>query len=764
MLSKSQVFLLIGSSLPMLLTFAMPVQAPKAKSPGESLFAKACAPCHGAKGEGGAAFPSPLMGDLTVAELGKYISQSMPPGPKKTPIGDANKIATYIHDAFYSPIAQERNRPARVSLARLTVKQYRNAVSDLVGSYHPAIPNAKNGLNGQYFKNRDRSAKNRVIERVDSEVKFDFGTVGPAPDQVEPHNYSITWSGSILAPDSGEYELVIQTDHSARMWFNGSKQPIIDGWVKSGNDTEYKRPVTLLGGRAYPIYMEFSKATHGVNDDAKKKDVPPSSAFVRLMWKRPKGALEPIPTNYLFAQGMSPTYVVETPLPADDRSMGYERGTSVNRAWGDATTTAALEAADSIATRLSAVTGVADNAPDRVEKLKAYSRDFVTRAFRRPLDKETEQTYIENQFKVAPNPEVAIRRVVILALKSPRFLYREIGNRNDPYSIASELSFGLWDSVPDPELLRAAGAGELNKREGIQRQAMRLANDPRAWNKLRDFLLLWLKVDDFPDIVKSQKNFPGFDGAAATDLRTSMDLFLKDVAWDSADYRQLMLSPKQYLNGRLSKLYGGSLPAGAPFQAVESSDRSGVLTQPYFLARYAYLEGTSPIHRGVLIARSMLGRVLAPPPEAFTPLAPSLHPTLTTRQRVELQTKPAACISCHSMINPLGFTLEKYDAIGRVRKDDNGKPVDASGGYLSKAGEANKFDGASDLANYIASSGEAHAAFTEKLFQHLTKQPIRAYGAKALPNLQESFKKENYNIRNLMVSIMMTATPEPVAK
>lgn len=745
----------------MLYAVAVPPQAAKPKSAGESLFAKACAPCHGTKGQGGAAFPRPLEGTRSVTELGKFISQTMPPGPKKTPLADANKIAQFMHEAFYSPLAQERNRPPRVTMSRLTVRQYRNAVADLIGPYHQAVPSVTGGLRGEYFKNRDRSAKNRVIERVDAGVKFDFGTVGPAPGQVEAHNYSATWNGSIIAPDSGDYELVIQTDHSARLWFNGARKPLIDAWVKSGKDTEYKAPVTLLGGRGYSVTLEFSKATHGVNDDAKKKDIPPSSAFIKFLWKRPKSAMEAIPSEFLSPHGIAPTYVVDSPFPADDRSIGYERGNTINKAWADATTTAALEAADTVAANLSTISQVPDNAPDRIERLKVFSRNFVTRAFRRPLDKDVEQTFVENQFKVAPSPEVAVKRVVILTLKSPRFLYREIGNRKDPYSVASELSFGLWDSLPDPQLLQAAANGQLSSKAGIQQEATRMANDPRAWAKLRDFLLLWLKVDEIPDIVKSQKSFPGFDASVATDLRTSLDLFLKETAWGKdADFRQLMLSKTQYLNGRLSKIYGGGLPPEAPFQSVESADRAGVLTQPYLMSRYAYLEGTSPIHRGVLVARSMLGRMLAPPPEAFTPLAPSLHPSLTTRQRVELQTKPDACNSCHAMINPLGFPFEKYDAIGRFRKEDNGKPVDATGLYVARDGSTTKFEDATDLAEYIANSDEAHAAFTEKLFHHLLKQPVRAYGPKTLSNLQEAFKKDNYNIRSLMVSIMLAATPE----
>jgi mono/diheme cytochrome c family protein len=292
-LSNTRISLLVASSLPMIYALATPQKA-AAPSPGAALFAKSCAPCHGVKGEGGAAFPKPLTGSKTTAELSKFIALTMPPGPKKTPPAQAKQIAEFMFGAFYSPLAQERNRPARVTLSRLTVRQFKNAVADLVGDYHPVVSSAPGGLRGEYFKGRDRSQKNRVIERVDPEVKFDFGTAGPAPGQVEAHNYSIVWSGSVYAPDSGEYELIVQTDHAMRLYFNSGNKPLIDALVKSGKDTDYRAAVPLLGGRAYPIRLEFSKATQGVNDDAKKKDVPPSPAFIRLMWRRPKSAPQPI--------------------------------------------------------------------------------------------------------------------------------------------------------------------------------------------------------------------------------------------------------------------------------------------------------------------------------------------------------------------------------------------------------------------------------------------------------------------------------------
>ena len=275
---------------------------------------------------------------------------------------------------------------------------------------------------------------------------------------------------------------------------------------------------------------------------------------------------------------------------------------------------------------------------------------------------------------------------------------------------------------------------------------------------MREFLLQSLKVDPAPDLAKDPKRFPEFDEAAASDLRASLELFLDDVVWggERSDFRQLFLADTLYLNGRLARLYGADLPPDAPFTKVPlgPGERAGVLSHPYLLAAFAYTETSSPIHRGVFLARSVLGRPLRPPPEAFSPLAPDLHPDLTTRERVALQTRPQACMSCHGMINPLGFTLERFDAIGRYREEENGKPIDASGTYQTLAGETVKFGGARDLAAFLADSPEVHEAFTAQLFHYLVKQPVHAYGPDTLAKLRESFARNGFSVRKLMVEIM----------
>ena len=731
---------------------------------GESIYQEQCARCHGQKGEGvDEHYPNPLIGDRSLAELTQYIEKSMPEDdPGKCVGDDAAKVAAFVFDAFYSPIAQARNKPVRIELSRLTVRQYRNAVADLVGSFRSAAQwDGERGLRGEYSKGR-RPGRDSQIERVDPTVSFDFGEASPDPEKLDdPSSFSIRWEGSVLAPETGEYEFIVRTEHAARLWVNEDQLPLIDAWVKSGSDTEYKASLKLLGGRAYPIKLEFSKAKQGVNDQKKRKEPPPPvKASIALLWKPPQQAVEVIPARFLSPRENPKLFVLQAPFPPDDRSVGYERGTSVSKEWDSATTEGAIETAVYVADHLSELSDVSEDASDRSERLKAFCQQFVERAFRRPLTDEQRALFVDRHFAQAPNPDDAVKRVVLLALKSPRFLYRELGDGNDAYDVASRISFGLWDSLPDQALLDAAKAGELTTREQVARQAERMLGDLRAKSKLREFFVQWLKLDRMPDIAKDPERFPGFTPEVISDLRTSLDLLVEDVvASEPADFRQLLTTDALYLNGRLAKFYGVDLPEDAPFQKVplDPEHRAGVLSHPYLMAGFAYTQTSSPIHRGVFIARSVLGRTLRPPPEAVAPLAPELHASLTTRERVSLQTKPESCQSCHAMVNPLGFTLENFDAVGRFRQEEQGKPIDASGIYRTRQGETVKFAGVRDLATFLADNEETHTAFVQQMFHHLVKQPVRAFGSQELPNLRQSFVQNEFHIRKLAVQIIADA-------
>ena len=753
---------------------------------GEQIFRKMCASCHGASGEGtDDHYPKPLIGERSVEGLARIIAKTMPEDDPGTCVGeDAQAVAAYIYESFYSKAAQARNpfRAPRIELSRLTVRQYRNAVTDLIGSFrNTARWDESRGLKAEYAgrtRRRRGGGGGTNLSRVNSEVRFEFGTNSPIPEQnalkdvsgrwvrlpvlLVPLNvfrqfsqeFRVTWQGSVLAAETGEYEFIVKTENATRLWVNDLVRPLIDASVKSGNDTEYRQSIHLLGGRVYPIRLELSRG--------KEK-----TSSMTLLWKPPHGAVEVISGRDLTPNTFPETFVLKTPFPPDDRSVGYERGTSISKAWDQATTDAALEVADSIASHLKDLAGVADTAPEkeREPKLRDFCGRFAERAFRRPLAAEQKAFFIDRQFQESRDLTTAVKRVVILVLKSPRFLYRELGSGSpDAYDVAARLSFGLWDSLPDQPLWEAAASGRLASREQVADQARRMVSDLRARSKLREFFLQWLRVDQGPEIAKDPKLFPGFDETVVSDLRSSLELFLDDViSSETADFRQILHADYLYLNGRLAKIYGAGLPAEAPFQKVScvTGERAGVLTHPYLLSSFAYTASSSPIHRGVFLSRSVLGRVLRPPPVAVAPLAADLHPDLTTRERVTIQTRPETCQSCHGMINHLGFTLEHYDAIGRYRDREKGRPIDATGSYESRAGDRVELDGAAALATFLTASQETHTAFVQQLFHYLVKQPIRAFGRKELPNLRRSFEANAYNIRKLMVEIMATSALAP---
>ena len=724
---------------------------------GKAIYAKLCASCHGDDGQGTAEnYREALAGDRPLVSLARVITETMPEGEADVCVGEDSKVvAAYIYDAFYSPVAQARIRPPRVKLARLTNTQYRNSVADLIGLFRGGRTiDDKRGLEAECFASgRYQRDKKLDFKRVDPIIDFDFGEDVPTDSKfTKKTEFSIRWQGSVIAPETGEYEFVIRTDNGFQFWLNHSRIPFIDGKVRSGNDAEHRRTMFMIGGRPYPLRLDFSKFNG-------------KTAEIRLRWKAPHKTEEPIPERFLTPSRYPEVLTVETPFPPDDRSEGYVRGSAVSKEWDAATTSAAIEVAAKVFDDLDRLSGSRPGKDDRSQKLRSFCDRLVERALRRPLSEEQERLYIDSQFEKTDDEETAVRRIVMLALKSPRFLYCEIGGENDAFDVASRLSFGLWDCPPDNQLWNGAKGNSLDSRVKVARAAARMANDPRTKTKLREFFHYWLKLDHLTDVSKDPEQFVGFDRALLSDLRTSLELTIDEfVSQEQPDFRQLLLSNETFLNRRLADFYSVQLAAeaassGKMFQKVafEPDARSGILSHPFLMSGFAYHKLSSPIHRGVFISRSILGRSLKPPTEAITPIPPDLHPDLTTRERVALQTSPVACRSCHEMINPLGFALENFDAAGRFRKKEHNKDVDPSGSYLQQSGNLAKFSGAKQLGEFLANNDEVHLAFVEQLFQHIVKQPIQAYGSDQKEKLRDSFVRSDFNVNALLAQIATVA-------
>ena len=735
--------------------------APRA---GEAVYRQDCMSCHGPVGEGVAGkSDEPLVGEKSVAALAKYVAREMPEDdPGTLSMADATAAAEYIHQAFYSAEARARNHPPRIELAHLTVRQYRESIADLLGSLRGASGTTESGgLAAVYRERPERDPKkpdrNRpevtFKKQVDPVIDFDFGANAPEKGTYAAQ-FSINWTGSVLAPDTGEYEFRVTSPNGVRFYVNppeggNEKNALIDLWVSSGMSRSAHASLFLLGGRSYPIKVEFFKF----------KD---KTAGLKLEWRPPGGDWTVVPRSQLSPTWSSHVNVVSVPLPPDDGSIGYERGSSVSREWTEAVAKGALQVSAMIGPGVFGLAGTKADAPDRAEKFKAFSLRFAQLAYRRPLTDEQKADLVAI-YAGAVAPEVAAKRAFIFTLSNPAFLYPGIGPQDD-YAVASRLALALWDSVPDAPLLKSAAAGQLKTEAQVRQHAQRMMKDPRAKAKLRDFLHDWLHVEEGAEIAKDQKEYPGFDQGLVMDLRTSLDLFTENIVWsEQSDYRQLLLGDTILMNQRLAKFYGQQVAPGDGFQPVkmDADQRAGVLTHPYLLATFSYTKSTSPIHRGVFVTRNILGRMLKPPPMAIAFMDDKFDPSFTMREKVtELTSKPA-CMSCHVTINPLGFSFERFDAVGRVRATDNQKPVDPVSEYVAADGSVLKLTGARDVGVHAAESQAGQAGFVRNLFHSLVKQPPAAYSPELVGQLTDKFRADGFHVRNLAVEVAVVAALRP---
>jgi mono/diheme cytochrome c family protein len=737
---------------------------------GEAIFQKLCMDCHGKAGEGVAGkSDEPLNGDRSLEALTKYIDKYMPEDkPELCDEEDSKAVGKYIYDAFYSPEARARLHPPQRDFARLTNRQFQESVADLLSSFQPALPPGEGtGLAAKYYSSEGMNKKMKLgLERQDAKLDFDFGEGAPA-EGIDPTQFSIAWQGSLLADATGWHEFRVRTPNGARLYLNNDlkdgdgnhrddsddkRQPaLIDSWVSSGDVVrETVARIYLLGGRSYPMRLDYFKY--------KEK-----RGALSLEWKPPHGEWSVLRAPFLSPAPARHVAVVSTAFPPDDGSLGYERGSAISQTWHEATTKAAVEAATEIADRLPILAHVRDNTPDRATKIKDFIATLAERAFRRPLTPELRQLYVDRAFADGVVPELAVKRAAMLILKSPRFLYPEASQDPDE-AAAARLALGLWDSLPDQLLREAVQRRELHTPEQVLAQATRMMDHPRARAKLRDFFTHWLKLSEAEDLSKDEKAYPGFNPALVADLRRSLEHFVERVSWSEAsDYRELLTADYLYLNASLAAFYGVPAPQGNDFEQVkfDPAQRAGIITHPFLLAALSYHRSSSPIHRGVFLTRNVMGRTLKPPPMAIEFMDDRFDPSLTMREKVTELTKKTTCMGCHTTINPLGFSLENFDAAGRFRTEDNNKPVNAESDYTTVSGETVKLRGPRDLAQLTVSSPEAQRGFVRQMFQFTVKQPLAAYGPGTLDQLHAGFTASNYHIRKLFTAINALAALPP---
>ncbi len=394
-------------------------------------------------------------------------------------------------------------------------------------------------------------------------------------------------------------------------------------------------------------------------------------------------------------------------------------------------------------------------------------REVAQLAFRRSLTDDERQRYIDQFFADGEPPREACTRSLIAILKSPWFLYIGLEKSQTPSErIAERLAWYLWDSIPDRRLQIAVNKNQLNDEAAVREIAEKMVDTSAAKAKIREFIVRWLRLDSTSEMAKDPAVFAQFNQDLVDDLHESLLRFVDDCFWgDNDDFRQLLLADYLWLNPRLMEFYGvqaatpNETADDDPFQkvSVDPNQRAGLLTHPLLLSQLAYYRTTSPIHRGVFVSRNLLGIRLSPPPFAIEPLSEDFDLSMTTRQRVEFQTRPDNCMSCHHVINPLGFALESLDAVGRLRETEKDHAVDTRVLVQTDGEQTIELEGPRELAEFLAGSRQTQRHFVETLFHHLVKQPVAAYGEHKLDELTDRFIESGCRIRQLMVDIAVTA-------
>ena len=397
---------------------------------------------------------------------------------------------------------------------------------------------------------------------------------------------------------------------------------------------------------------------------------------------------------------------------------------------------------------------------------------LARRAFRRPVTPADTQvlTKFYKEGKASGGFESGIEMTLRAILTSPNFLFRieqDPANatpgtvyRVSDLDLATRLSFFIWSSIPDDELLDTAIQGKLRQPAVLERQVRRMLSDSRSESLVDNFAEQWLYLRNLATVTPDARLFPDFDDNLRQSLRRETELFFESIMREDRNVLDLLRANYTFLNERLAKHYGVPDVYGTRFRKVTFSNgdvRGGLLGQGSILTISSYGNRTSPVLRGKWILSNLLGSP-PPPPLPNVPLLrereEGLKP-LSLRERLAEHRNNAVCNSCHSVIDPPGFALENYDAVGRWRKDDDGAAIDATG---SLAGGA-PFRGPRGLRDALLQQPDLFVStVTEKLLTYALGRGLEAYDAPAVRKIVRDAGGQDYRFSSLVLGIV-NSTP-----
>ncbi len=728
--------------------------------------------------------PSDVPGNPELFEkvLKKLRGRMMPPPNKIRP--DEVRTDAFIAwmESYLDEAGLQEGDPEHVVIHRLNRREYANAIRDLFAlqvnpaDILPADPtadgfdNIANALQvSPAFINQYVSAARSIAEQVVGDPAPSLGSVAYKAPQILParaigggsqqfhiDGLPLGTRGGMLVehwfPSDGEYAVNVgDFDLSAWMYnieFENKMIVTVDG------EKVYE---TILGGDADRIALDKDQGEPLVDMNSRTKDI----RFSTTAGPHKIGV----------------TFVRRTFAESDDTLQHFIPGAVQDR----------ILTIPSVEVRGPYVAAGISITPTREKLFSCYPQqesaeslcaaeiitNVATRAYRRSLTDEDMAPLMAfyTKGKEIGGFEEGIRQALTRTLASPNFLYRaEVAPANlDPGAVyqlssldlASRLSFFLWSSLPDDELLEIAIADKLKDPEVLESQVKRMLADPRSMALAENFAAQWLKLGKLDELTPDDKIFPYASGPGdlRPDFRKEIALFIDSVFREDQSIMRLMDANYTFLNERLALHYGINTVKGDRFRRVELADtnRWGLLGKGGVLMATAYPNRTSPVLRGAWILETIMGTPPPVPPPNVEALPENAAGTIATTVRARLEQHRAnpTCNACHSVMDPLGFALDNFDAVGRWRDRDRytGEPVDASG-IMPNGSVVN---GPQDLrAALLARPSLFAQSLTEKLMTYALGRPMEARDMPVVRSVVRAAAEDDYRFSTLVTSIIET--------
>jgi len=407
-----------------------------------------------------------------------------------------------------------------------------------------------------------------------------------------------------------------------------------------------------------------------------------------------------------------------------------------------------------------------------------FIRAFGRRAFRRPME-PAEVTKYERLFQGQPDFLSGAQAVVEAMLQSPHFLFHlEPG----AFGLASRLSYFLWDTMPDEELLRAAESGDLASPPGIEKQVRRMLADERAKRALDEFLAQWLRFDRLRSAIRDRRIFPEFTTELTNAMTEETTRLFRHLVWGNGDFREFFTAGYTFLSPELARVYGLPEPR-EPWSRVEFAPGSpragGVLGHALFLTLTSKPVDTSPTERGIFIREHFLCQQVPPPPPGLNASLPPVtdEKPVGTRTRLSEHLANPACAACHSLVDPIGFGLEKFDAIGRQREKERvviyptfdemktrrkTKPTEyelpiEAGGEI-RGIPSSSFSSPRELGAILAAQSACHRCVAKQLFRYAVGRAEGPEDASVIDRAVERFRASQFRFQELIMALATSET------